>query len=193
MADDAMAKRGKGLEEDYFHRKEKELIEKLRKRREAEAHQQEMGKESGISNEEVLKTLHEMGYTRDTVLLLHLIPLISVAWADDKVSGPEKELIIEAARVRGITEDSGAFQQLNEWLTNRPSDEFVEQTLRVISNLAETELPEEREKRRQNLLRLCQDVAEASGGILGFGNKISDEEQALLDRLAKRLEKPASN
>ena len=29
MADDAMAKRGKGLEEEYFHRKEQELIEKL--------------------------------------------------------------------------------------------------------------------------------------------------------------------
>jgi hypothetical protein len=189
MADDALAQRGKNLEDDYFRRKEQELIEKLRKRRAAEAQQQELAQGSGISNEEILKTLHELGYTRDTVLLLHLIPLISVAWADDKVTGPEKELILEAARMRNIDEDSAAFKQLNEWLTNRPSDEFVEQTLRVISNLADTELPEERETRRQNLLRLATDVASASGGILGFGNKISDEEQALLDRLAKKLEK----
>jgi len=188
MTDDAMARRGKSLEEDYFHRKEKELIEKLRKRREAEAHRKEIAEGSGISNEEVLKTLQELGYTRDTVLLLHLVPLISVAWADEKVSGPERELILEAAKLRNIAEDGAAFKQLSDWLTNRPSDEFLEQTLRVITALADTELPEEREMRRQNYLRLATQVASASGGILGLG-KISDEEQAVLDRLAKRLEK----
>ena len=189
MADDAMAKRGRGLEEDYFHRKEKELVEKLRKRREAEAQRQELGQGAGISNEEILKTLQELGYTRETVLLFHLVPLISVAWADNKVSGPERDLIIEAARARGISADSPADKQLNDWLTNRPSEEFVEQTLRVINNLAETEVPEEREMRRQNYLKLAMSVAEASGGILGLGSKVSDEEQAVLDRLAKRLEK----
>ena len=189
MAEDAMAKRGKGLEEEYFHRKEQELIEKLRKRREAEAQMKELAEGSGTSNEEVLKTLQELGYTRDTVLLLHLVPLISVAWADHKVSGPERELILEAARLRNIAEDSAAFKQLNDWMTNRPSDEFLEQTLRVIMNLAETNAPGETEMRRQNLLELCTRVAAASGGILGLGSKISAEEQALLDRLAKQLGK----
>ena len=188
MADDAMAKRGKNLEEDYFHRKEKELIEKLRKRREAEAQRKDLAEGSGISDEEVLATLQDLGYTRDTVLLLHLVPLISVAWADDKVSGPERDLILEAARLRNISEDSAAFKQLNDWLTNRPSEEFVEQTLRVILNLADTNAPGETEMRRQNLLELCTRVAEASGGILGLG-KISSEEQSVIDRLAQRLEK----
>jgi hypothetical protein len=188
MAEDGLAKRGRNLEDDYFHRKEKELIEKLRKRREAEAHQQGLAEESGISNEEILKTLHELGYTRETVLLLHLVPLISVAWADNQVSGPEQELILEAARVRGIPDDSAAFKQLNDWLTNRPSEEFLDQTLRVISKLADTELPDERETRRQSLLGLAKRVAEASGGILGLG-KTSNQEQALIDRIAAQLEK----
>src|SRR6185369_10649168 len=188
MADDGMARRGRNLEDDYFLRKEKELIQKLRQHREAEAHRKELAARSGIANEEILKILQELGYTRDTVLLLHLVPLISVAWADDGVSGPERELIVEAARVRGIAEDSAGDKQLNDWLTNRPSDQFLNQTLRVISDLADTELPEERETRRQNLLGLANRVAEASGGILGLG-KISDEEQALLDRIARQLEK----
>src|ERR1700752_223416 len=187
MANDA-TNRGRRLEEDYFHRKEKELIEKLRQRREADAQQKELAEGSGIANEEILKTLQELGYTRDTVLLLPLVPLISVAWADDKVSGPERELIIEAARLRGIAEDTAAYKQLNNWLSNRPSDEFVEQTLRVISALADTELSDEKETRRQNLLGLATRVAEASGGILGLG-KVSGEEQALLDRIATQLEK----
>jgi hypothetical protein len=144
---------------------------------------------TGTSNEEVLKTLHDLGYTRDSVLLLHLVPLISVAWADDKVSGPERELIIEAAKLRGIDEDTAAYKQLNEWLTNRPSEAFIDQTLRVIANLAETNTAEETVTRRQNLLDLATRVAAASGGILGFGSKISAEEQDVLDRIATRLGK----
>lgn len=188
MADDGMSRRGRGLEEDYFYRKEQELIEKLRKRREAEAHRKGIAEDTGISNEEILQTLQELGYTRDTVLLLHLVPLVSVAWADNDVTQDEKELILEAARVRGISEESAAYQQLNGWLTQRPSEEFLEQTLRVICDLADSELPEEREQRRQNLLRIATRVAEASGGILSIGS-VSNEEQALIDRIAQRLEK----
>lgn len=189
MADDAMAKRGKGLEEEYFHRKEKELLEKLRQKREAEAQAKELGEASGIANEDILKTLQELGYTRDTVSLLHLIPLISVAWADNKVSGPEREMILEAARLHGVADDSAAYKQLNDWLTHRPGDEFVDQTLRVIASLAGTDRPDEKKIDRDQLLELSTRVASASGGILGLGSKISAEEQALLDQLATKLGK----
>ena len=189
MADDAMAKRGKGLEEEYFHRKEQELIEKLRKRRQAEAEMKELAEASGIPNEDVLKTLQELGYRRDTVSLLHLVPLISVAWADNKVSGPEREMILEAARLHGVAEDSAAYQQLKDWLAHRPSDEFLEQTLRVIADLAGTDRGDAGKVDREKLLELSTRVAAASGGILGLGSKISAEEQALLDRLATQLGK----
>ena len=189
MSEDAMAKRGKGLEEEYFHRKEQELIEKLRKRRAAEAQMKELADASGIPNEDILKTLQELGYTRETVSLLHLMPLISVAWADNKVSGAEREMILEAARLHGETEDGAAYQQLDDWLTHRPSDEFIEQTLRVIAGLAGADGPGGTRINRDELLELSTRVAAASGGILGLGNKISAEEQALLDRLAKQLGK----
>ena len=189
MADDAMAKRGKGLEEEYFHRKEQELIEKLRQRRQAEAQMKELAEASGIPNEDILKTLQELGYTRETVSLLHLVPLISVAWADNKVSGPEREMILEAAQLHGVPKEGAAYQQLSEWLTHRPSDEFLEQTLRVIGDLAGTATPDAKGIDREKLLELSTRVAAASGGLLGLGSKISAEEQALLDRLATKLGK----
>ena len=149
----------------------------------------ELADASGIPNEDILKTLQDLGYTRDTVSLLHLVPLISVAWADNKVSGPEQEMILEAARLHGVAEDGAAYQQLNNWLTHRPSDEFLEQTLRVIADLAGTDRPDEKKIDREKLLELSTRVAAASGGILGLGSKISAEEQALLDRLATQLGK----
>jgi len=181
--DNAMARRGKALEDEYFHRKEKELIEKLRTRRAAEAQMKELSEATGIPNEEVLKTLQELGYTRETVALLHLVPLINVAWADGKVSGPEREMILEAANMHGVEQASPAYQQLEDWLQNRPDEAFFDQTLKVIRHLA----PVDGES--GDILNQAMQVASASGGILGFGSKISAEEQALLSRIAAALRK----
>ena len=194
MADDnAMAKRGKALEEEYFHRKEKELIEKLRQRRAAEAQLNELSEAIGNPDEEILKTLQELGYTRDTVALFHYVPLINVAWADGKVSRQERELILEAARLHGVTQGSAAEKQLIDWMDNRPSEEFFEHTLRIVGDLLQTTPRGDGRVGSHGVLDDCTQVAEASGGILGFGSKISDEEQALLERIAAALGKPAGS
>ncbi|MEK6335431.1 MAG: hypothetical protein AABM67_10815 [Acidobacteriota bacterium] len=189
MADDSIAKRGKALEEEYFHRKEKELKEKLRRRREEEAQLKELAEATGNPNEEILKTLQELGYTRDTVALFHYVPLLNVAWADGKVSPKERELIVEAARLHEVTEGSAADKQLNEWMNNRPSEEFFEQTLRIVGSLMESTPGSDGKLGSQGILEECTRVAEASGGILGFGSKISNEERALLERIATALGK----
>jgi tellurite resistance protein len=192
MADEnAMAKRGKALEEEYFHRKEKELKEKLRQRRAAETQLNELADATGNPNEEVLKTLQELGYTRDTVALFHYVPLINVAWADGKVSRQERELILEAARAHGIAEGSAADKQLIDWIENRPSEEFFDQTLRIMGALLETTPRADGTVGSQGVLDEAKRLAEASGGILGFGSKISAEEQALLNRIAAALGKVA--
>jgi hypothetical protein len=188
MADDALRQRGKGLEEEYFHRKEKELIEKLRKQREAEAQTKELAEATGNPNEEILKTLQELGYLRETVSLLHLVPLLNVAWADNRVSNQERDMILEAARLHGVTADNPGYPQLTDWLNNRPSQEFFEHTLRIIGDLLEITAPGDRKIDRETMLDLSTRIAAASGGILGVG-KISGEEQAALDRLAAALEK----
>jgi len=183
LDDNSMAKRGKALEDEYFHRKEKELIEKLRQRRAAEAQLKELAAATGIPNEEILQTLQELGYTRDTVALLHLVPLIHIAWVDGSVTSREREMILEAAGLRGVEQSSPAYQQLTEWLDHRPSEEFFDKTLRIISGLLET-TPERDQAGASSVLSESIRIAGASGGILGFGNKISDEEQALLQRIA---------
>jgi Mitochondrial ATPase inhibitor, IATP. len=184
MADEnLLAKRGKALEEEYFHRKEKELIEKLRKKSAADAQIKELSEATGIPDEDVLRTLQELGYTPDTVAVLHLVPLIQVAWADRKVTPQEREMILEASSLHGVAGGSAAYLQLTDWLDNRPSDEFFEQTLRIIGTILQTN-PEAQGMSGSDVLADSIRVAEASGGILGFGNKISDEERAMLQRIA---------
>lgn len=185
---DAFADRKRANEEEYFRKKEQELIEKMRRRAELEAERQHMAETIGVADEEILRDLQELGYTRETVTLLHLVPLVHVAWIDGHVARREREHIWEVARLRGVQDGSSAHRQLADWLAHRPAEEFFQKTRRVIRDLLQSLSPEEREASKRDLVSYCTHIAAASGGILGVGRKISEAEQALLEQVAAELE-----
>jgi hypothetical protein len=185
---DAFAKRGRSLEEEYFRKSEQELIEKLRRRAAAEAELLQFGENAGVADEEILQHLRELGYIPETVMLLHLVPLVQMAWAEGGVSDRERELIVEAARARGVEAGSPADRQLAEWLTSRPSERLFERTLRAIRAFLQARPAPEREATQRELLSYSAAIASASGGVLGFG-AVSAEERALLARLSNELER----
>jgi hypothetical protein len=176
---DIFAERERGLEEEYFMRKERELIEKLHQKLSSENAQQQMAAATGIQDAEVIEALQELGYTPDTVMLLHLVPLIQVAWASGDVSDNERQLIMQAARSRGVTLGSAAEKQLNDWLTAKPSEAFFENTLRAIRIFIEALPANQRRESRQDLLAYSRTIAQASGGFLGIGAVSADEQVAL--------------
>lgn len=185
---DAFAERGRSLEEEYFHRKEKEVIEKMRLRAAAEDERRRLGQETGVADDEVLRDLQELGYTPETVMLLHLVPLIQTAWAEGGVSQKEHDLIVKAARARGIDAGSPADQQLNGWLARRPSEAFFEKTLRAIRTILQAQPAESRTASEKDLLSLATSIAAASGGIVGF-RSVSDEERQILAHISDELKK----
>jgi hypothetical protein len=185
---DAFSDRRRGLEEEYFHRREKELIEKMQQRSAQESRRQQLADRVGVADQEVLKDLEALGYGPETVGLLHLVPLVQMAWAEGGVSARERELVTEAARARGVKDGSDAARQLAAWLTDRPSEEFFDRTLRVIGAILEGRPVDERAASRQDLLGYVTAIASASGGLMGFG-KVSDEERHLLERINQELER----
>ena len=185
---DAFAERGRSLEEEYFRRKEKEVIEKMRVRAAAEEQRRRLGEQAGVADEEVLRDLQELGYTPETVMLLHLVPLIQTAWAEGGVSQKERDLIVKAARSRGIAAGSPADQQLDLWLAERPSDELFEKTLRAIRTILQAQSPDAREASERDLLSLSTAIASASGGIVGF-RAVSEEERQILAHISDELKK----
>jgi hypothetical protein len=185
---DAFAERGRSLEEEYFRRKEKEVIEKMRRKAESDDQRKRLGERAGLADEDVLRDLHELGYTAETVMLLHLVPLIQTAWAEGGVSPKERDLIVKAARARGVDAGSAADAQLSQWLTQRPSDDLFEKTLRAIRTILQAQSPETRSASERDLLSLATAIASASGGIVGFG-AVSEEERQILARISGELEK----
>jgi hypothetical protein len=180
--------RRRSQEEEYFHKRELELIAKLQQRGRDEAARQRMAEHTGVADEEILRDLETLGYTPETVMLLHLVPLLQVAWAEGGVSDRERALIVEAARARGIEHGSAADRQLATWLTSRPPSELFEKTLRAIGAILQVTPAEQRETSQRDLLSYSTAIASASGGILGLG-KISSAERRVLERICEEIER----
>jgi tellurite resistance protein len=176
-----------GQEDEYFRKIDQENIEKLRRQRQLEALRRE--EREGIAavlhtSEEVAQEALELGFDRETAVLLPLIPLLAVAWADGKITAAEDEAVTEIALNRGIALNTPAYNFLKELLAKKPSDLFFERTMRVIVHLVQAD-PTSWVKK--SLPELCIEVAEASGGFFGFGNRVSAEERALIEELAEKL------
>jgi hypothetical protein len=188
MPDFTERKRLSESEEAYFLKKEQELVAKLRQKAEAEAHRKGLAEAVGIENEQILEVLQDMGFDRETVMLLHLVPLLDVAWSDGSLSGQERALILEAARSHGVEEGHPAYERLQGWLAAKPPKETFDRALQVIRDLMGFQTAEQRQISGQKLVDACERIAAASGGFLGMGSKVSSEEKAVITRVAASIE-----
>ena len=173
-------------EEEYFRRRDRELVEKLRQAAVSTEARQALEHSSGIHDPAMLQELEALGFTPDTVPLLPIVPIVQIAWAEGGVSGEERTLIVQFARERGIAADSVADRQLAQWLEQRPSEDVFARATRLIAAMLEHPPSEGQPLQADDLLRRCEEIAAASGGVLGFG-KISAQERSLLARIQTAL------
>jgi len=184
---DKFAEREHWLEEEYFGKKNQELIEKMRARHAREADRQKMSEIMGVDDQEVLEALQDLGYTAETIPLLHIVPLVEVAWSEGGVADREREMIYKIAETRGIRPDSAAHELLSHWLDEKPSGRFFENTLRAIRVVLNLLPEEQRGASRRDLITYCSQIASAvASGIFGRGG-ITNEERALIAHIATEI------
>jgi hypothetical protein len=185
MADkDIFADRGRSLEDDYFRKKDRELIDKMRQATAAAEARAEMGARTGLTDPQLLEELQALGFTPETVALVPLVPVVQVAWAEGGVTAPERALILELARARGIADGSAADRQLADWLDRRPSEDVFARATRLIGAMLAS--PGRERLSADDLVRHCESIATASGGLFGI-NRVSAEERQLLASIADAL------
>ncbi len=127
------------------------------------------------------KAMENLQLTEKTLNLLPLFPLIYVAWADGKLEEAEIEKILQIAEESGLVAEEGA-GLLRVWLDpkNRPSKEFFTDGLRLTAAVFKYTRP----SYKNNLVQLCEEVAEA-GGFLG---KVKRSEKQALMQIAELLD-----
>jgi hypothetical protein len=181
---DVIAERGRSLEDDYFRKKDRELVEKLQRAATAEQARTDLGRAVGLSDPAVLQELLDLGFTPDTVGLLPIVPILQMAWAEGGITSAERELIVRFARSRGIGAGSAADQQLTAWMTERPGEAVFARAGRLIRAMLDSGSVPGLDA--GDLVKYCESIASASGGVFGIG-RISAEERTLLAGIAADL------
>ena len=179
--------RRRALEEEFFARENRALLEGMRSRRDEQGERDALREASGISDEAMLDRFVEMGLSPETVAALTLVPLVEVAWADDSVERAERESILATARSRSESVvDSPATLLLEAWLSQRPDRSLFEAWEGYVRALRDSMDEDTRARLRQDVAEMVRAVAESAGGTLGFG-KVSGAERDAIARIEQAL------
>jgi hypothetical protein len=190
MQDRIFGEREKAMEEAYFRDENAKLIEKLRQRAQLDEIAMALGEKLQVDDPELLVKVRELGITLETAPAFFVAPLVQVAWAEGKVSKEERDVVLRLARRRGIEPSSPAYAQLEEWLRSRPTDQLFDTAVEVLKFGYSVLSPDERDERIKDIVRACQEVAEASAGLgrlLGLGDGVSRIEASTLDEITRSL------
>lgn len=175
-------------EDEYFHRLDAELIERMRNRAASEERRMRLAQESSVNEPTILETLEDLGYDHTTVMLLFLVPMVMVAWTDDSVTQAERDRILALAALRGVRTDTPAYRRLMGWLDRRPPNELFQRNLDVIELIFRSLPDNERKVCREALLLCCREVAIASCGLFGWKSRICASERRAIEEISRHLE-----
>lgn len=179
------------LHDAFFADRDQELMDFLRMEA-ADIEQQELERMQahlGIHDPNVLNELKRLGVNSSSMTAFSLLPLLRLAWADSKIQQGEFACILKAAENDGIEFGTPAYRLLTKWIEARPTDKM----LNAWRNYAHAVTKEMDEKSlaalRLSIMERIRRVAEAAGGTLGFGDKISENERRILQDISSMLTK----
>ena len=183
MSEEFLGDRRKALEDVFFAKQNAQLRQQLQEAEKARVQKQTLRAVSGITNDTVLERLITLGITGETVAALALIPLVEVAWADGTMEARERQAILSGAQRAGLSPGTASYQLLESWLGTRPDTTLLDVWKDYVGALTATLDAEATQALKQELLGRAHTVAEAAGGFLGLGEKISPAERRMLSEL----------
>jgi peptidoglycan hydrolase-like protein with peptidoglycan-binding domain len=169
----------------FFHEQDQKLRLAFRERMEKMDRRAQLTQVSGIQDEAVLDRLIELKIEPETIAAIAVVPLVAVAWADGNVQEEEREAIIAAAQAAGIQPQDGRYPMLEYWMNKRPGPQLIEAWEHYIKDICKRLDKQEIEELKRDVLSLARSVAQAAGGFLGIGNRISTAEYTVLNKLEK--------
>jgi hypothetical protein len=183
MSDEFLGERKRVLEEEFFRKREKALRERMQAEATRQGRQEALAAASGISDPAIVQHLVDLGLEPDTLLALRLVPLVEVAWADGSLDQQERAAVLGALSAAGIAPGSAARALVEGWLAAPPGPELREAWTTYTRSLVGRLQPAERADLRRAVVDGARAVAQAAGGFLGLGSKVSAAEEEVLRQL----------
>ena len=168
-------------------------MELLRVKQEKEALRAVLAQSGSKISDALVNSLFEHGVTPKALAALALVPLVIVAWADGSDEQKEKTAIIQAATSIGVPTDGPGYALLQAWLEHKPPTKLLHTWETYTTALVATLTPEQREGMKSDIIGRARAVAQAAGGFLGLGPKVSAAEAQILERLEKAFDGTAQS
>ncbi len=185
MSERLMDERRMALEEAFFARHNDALLASLREADQKKTARGALAAASGISDEAVLDRLLALGLGAETLAALTLVPLVLVAWADGTLSSEERSAVLAGAHKAGVEAGGLGHKLLEQWLAGPPAPALSEAWKAYTGALVGGLAAEQRHALRDALLGQARAVADAAGGFLGLGDRVSAAERKVLHELAE--------
>lgn len=184
MSHDAFDDRRKALEEQFFQKHDKELVAKLKEKQLEKSTKEELTRLTGITNDQLLTSLADLNVGGAATLVMSLYPIVEVAWADGAIDEREKKVIADLAKTIGLQAGSSAYHYLTDWLAEKPEPKWHDLWAAYVQALVARMSADDKALLKATVLGRARVVAEVSGGFLGLAFRVSNTEQAVLDKLA---------
>jgi hypothetical protein len=178
----------KSLEEQYFARREHELLQAQRRKAADEEEMRRLGETLGVYDQDLLAGLREVGLSAAQAALVHILPGLEVAWADGRVGDPERVRLEQLLRDHsgGMAPSPEAAAQLAAWIAHPPAGRLFDHARKVAAVRVAGAKEPDRPGLRKRILGEAVSVAEAAGGVLGIA-AVSSAERRVLDTLRAML------
>jgi hypothetical protein len=182
--------RRRALEEAFFLKRERELVEKLRAEEQKKSAKEALAAAAGVHDERLLDKLVERGVSQDALSAFSLTPLVAVAWADREIHEKERDAVLRAAEKGGVLPGTPAHALLGSWLEHRPGPELLDAWCNYVRAPRPHLSAADRATLKREVLDHARAVAEATGGFLGIG-QVSRSEKEILERIERAFDDPA--
>jgi hypothetical protein len=163
MGESRLDQSRRALEEAFFARQNDELLERMRRADSAAMRKQAMAAATGVTDDALLERWLALNMGPETVAALALVPLVLVAWSDDQ--------------------RSNAAALVESWLGAPPPATMEDAWRDYVRALVKDMPADARQALQAETIGRARRVAEAAGGFLGLGSRVSAVEAEVLSRL----------
>lgn len=183
-ADTVIGSHREALEQEFFRTHDEASVARLQEHDGHVELRAGLAAASGIKDEALLERLIGLGLRPRSLAPLALVPLVEVAWADGRIDSKERHAVLRAAHAAGVDRHSPGHALLDSWLERQPAPGLRVLWKQYIAALCGGLDAAGRASLRDNVLGRAREIAEATGGFLGLGSKISVQEEQVLQDLA---------
>ena len=165
MGKDIFKKREAYFEEEYFRKRDSELLEKLKSVFQKKIDKESLRKATGVTNEELLDRMVDIQLKGEMMTAFQLYPLVEIAWADGDLSESEARSVLAAGEEHGILPGTKAHEMLQQRLHRGPDPEVRKIWFLYADELRKTLSPAELDTFRNDLLERARAVVAATGHL----------------------------